>query len=176
MVDHLCALTEPSLRLPVEKHDRVLAGCQDDIEVAAIDRLLRPPAVDDAPLLTHQRDLLPVHGAWRTVEVRLHESPLGRVKAACRRGHRLSHPGLAAAPAEATGRAAQVGATFNGGASATSAARPLGGIASDATVQSSRGTSSALCSGIRDQGATSTTEHTAPEPAPARTCFKPSLR
>src|SRR5205085_2247962 len=117
----LCTLTEPTLRLPVEKHDCVLAAREHNVEVAAVDRLLCPPAVDDAPLLTHERDLLPVHGAWRAVEVRLHERNSRR-------------------------------------------------------VQSSRGTSSALCSGIRDQGATSTTEHTAPEPAPARTCIRPSRR
>src|SRR6266536_3915166 len=69
--DALGALTEPSLRLPVEKNDRVLAGCQDDIEVAPVDRLLRPPAVDDAPLLTHQRDRLPVHAPRRSVDMRL---------------------------------------------------------------------------------------------------------
>ena len=36
-------------------------------------------------------------------------------------------------------------------------------------VQSSRGTSSALCSGRRDHGATSTTVQTEPDPVPART-------
>ena len=43
-------------------------------------------------------------------------------------------------------------------------------------VQSSRGTSSARCSGIRDHGATSTTVQTAPEPVLARTWRRPSLR
>jgi len=123
--DALGPLTEPRLSLPVEEHDRVLAAREHDVEVAPVNRLLRPPAVDDAPFLTDERDLLPVHGAWRTVEVRLHERLLRRVKAACRRGHLLCHPGLAAAPPEATGRAAQVGAAFNGGASAASAARPF---------------------------------------------------
>ena len=42
-------------------------------------------------------------------------------------------------------------------------------------VQSSRGTSSARCSGIRDHGATSTTVATAPAPALARTWRRPSF-
>ena len=117
----LRALAEPALDLPVEKDDRVLAAREHEIEVAPVDRLLRPPAIDYPPLLAHEGDLLPVHAPRRPVDMRLHERWIR-------------------------------------------------------SVQSSRGTSSALCSGIRDQGATSTTEHTAPEPAPARTCFKPSLR
>src|SRR5262249_13392869 len=43
-------------------------------------------------------------------------------------------------------------------------------------VQSSRGTSSARCSGIRDHGATSTTVQIAPWPALARTWRRPSRR
>jgi hypothetical protein len=36
--------------------DGVLACFEDDLEVAAHDRFFRPPAVDDAPLLAHERD------------------------------------------------------------------------------------------------------------------------
>src|SRR5204862_2916532 len=117
----LRALGEPTLRLRVQEDDRVFATREHDVEVATVDRLLRPPAVDHAPFLAHERDLLPVHAPRRAIEMGLDE-----------RGRRR--------------------------------------------IQSSRGTSSARCSGIRDQGATSTTEQTAPEPAPARTCRRPSVR
>ena len=43
-------------------------------------------------------------------------------------------------------------------------------------VQSSRGTKSARVSGMRDQGATSTTVQTEPEPVLARTWRRPSRR
>src|SRR5437763_1451974 len=39
------------------------------VEVAPADRLLRPPSVDDTPLLAHERDRLAIHLLWRAVHV-----------------------------------------------------------------------------------------------------------
>ena len=115
------ALGEPASALLVAEDDRVLAALEHDLEVASPHRLLRPPALDDVPLLADERDRLTVHDPRRPVEPRLDK-----------RGPRL--------------------------------------------VYSSRGTSSARDSGIRDQGETSTTVQTEPDPVLARTCFRPSRR
>jgi hypothetical protein len=42
--------------LVVMEDDDVLAALEHDVEVPAIDRLLRPPAVDDSPLFSDQFD------------------------------------------------------------------------------------------------------------------------
>jgi hypothetical protein len=42
--------------LVVVEDDDVLAALQHDIEVPTVDRVLRPPAVDDAPLLPDHLD------------------------------------------------------------------------------------------------------------------------
>jgi hypothetical protein len=42
--------------LVVVEDDEVLAALEHDVEVAAVDRLLRPPAVDHTPLLADQLD------------------------------------------------------------------------------------------------------------------------
>jgi hypothetical protein len=42
--------------LVVVEDDDVLAALEDDVEVAPVDRLLGPPAVEDAPLLPDQLD------------------------------------------------------------------------------------------------------------------------
>ena len=47
-------LRQPHSALPVAVHDRVLAGLEHDVEVAPVDRLLRPPAVDDPPFLADE--------------------------------------------------------------------------------------------------------------------------
>ena len=94
--------------------DGVLAALEHDLEIAAQHRLLRPPAVEHAPLLAQHRDVLMVDLAGDAVEASLDA-----------RGARR--------------------------------------------VQSSRGTNSARVSGIRDQGATSTTVQTEPGPVLART-------
>jgi len=94
--------------------DGVLAALEHDLEVAAQHRLLRPPAIEHAPLLAEDGHGLMVHLEGRTVDPSLD----------ARRARR---------------------------------------------VQSSRGTNSARVSGIRDQGATSTTVQTEPEPVLART-------
>ena len=75
----LGALTEPALGLSVQAHDRVLAAREDDVEITPVDRLLSPPAIDDAPLLPDERDLLPVHALRRPVDMRLDERSLRRV-------------------------------------------------------------------------------------------------
>src|SRR5205085_11777876 len=54
------SLREPRARFLIAKDDDVLAALEDELEVAAAQRLLRPPAVDDAPLLPHERDAAPV--------------------------------------------------------------------------------------------------------------------
>ena len=79
MAADLSALAEPVLLLTVEKDHDVLATREHDVEVAAVDRLLRPPAVDDSPLLTEERDLLPIDAPRRPVDVRLDERLLRRV-------------------------------------------------------------------------------------------------
>jgi hypothetical protein len=50
------ALGEPAAVLVIVEDDHVLAALEDDVEVAAVDRLLRPPAVEHAPLLPDQLD------------------------------------------------------------------------------------------------------------------------
>ena len=107
-------ITRVAVDFLVAKDDRVPAALEHDVEVAPVDGLLRPPAVDDPPLLAHERHPLPVDPARRPVEPRLDE------------------------------RQPRV-------------------------VYSSRGTSSARASGIRDHGATSTTVQTEPVPVAART-------
>ena len=108
------ALAEPSAPLLVAEDDDVLARLEHELEVAPLDGLLGPPAVDHAPLLADDRHPETIHEPRRPVESRLDERRL-----------RL--------------------------------------------VQSSRGTNSARASGIRDHGATSTTDATEPEPVLART-------
>jgi hypothetical protein len=73
------ALAEPTLDLPVEKDDGVLAAREDEIEIAPVDRLLSPPAIDDPPLLTHEGDLLPVDAPRRPVDMGFHQRRCGRV-------------------------------------------------------------------------------------------------
>src|SRR5204863_6962 len=46
---------------------------EDVVEVAPVDRRLGPPAVDDAPFLADERDLLAVHGPRRPIDVHLDE-------------------------------------------------------------------------------------------------------
>src|SRR5262245_26365484 len=113
-----CTLGEPDAAVAVSVDDGVLAALEDDVEVAAVDGLVRPPAVDDAPFLADGRDALPVHRLRDPVAVRLDE-----------RRARL--------------------------------------------VQSSRGTSRARASGMRDHGATSTTIETPPAPTAAFTWRRP---
>ena len=108
----LAALREPSASLEVVEDDAPLAALEHEVEVAAADGVLGPPAVDDAPLLPHEHHRAAVHPPRRPVEAGLDERRLRRVQ--------------------------------------------------------SRGTRSARRSGIRDHGATSTTVHTAPDPALAR--------
>jgi hypothetical protein len=59
--------------LVVVEDDDVLAALEDDVEVAAIDRLLRPPAVEHAPLLPDQLDRETVDETRRPVCLRLDE-------------------------------------------------------------------------------------------------------
>src|SRR6266404_4370300 len=112
-------LREPRARVVVAVDDGVLSRFEYDVEVPPVHRLLRPPAVDDAPLLADRADGLPVDAARRAVGVRLDER-----RTRC--------------------------------------------------VQSSRGTSSARASGMRDHGATSTTVETPPAPTAAFTWRRPS--
>src|SRR5581483_747602 len=64
-------LREPPPSRAVVEDDGALAGLEHDLEVAADDRLLGPPAVEDAPFLAHQRDLPVVDLPRRPVEARL---------------------------------------------------------------------------------------------------------
>jgi hypothetical protein len=57
--------------LVVVEDDHVLAALEHDVEVAAVDRLLRPPAVEHAPLLPDQLDREAVDETRRPVCSRL---------------------------------------------------------------------------------------------------------
>jgi hypothetical protein len=61
--------------------DRVLATLEDELEIAADDGILRPPPVDDAPFLPHERDGAVVHLERRPVCVRLDPRGARRVEA-----------------------------------------------------------------------------------------------
>src|SRR5947207_14647594 len=65
------SLREPPPARAVVEDDGVLAGLEHDLEVAAHDGRLRPPAVEHAPLFAQDRDRLMVHLPRRAVEVRL---------------------------------------------------------------------------------------------------------
>src|SRR5438876_483454 len=54
-------LAEPHAGLPVAVDADVLAALEDDFEVAPVDRLVGPPAIDHTPFLTDERDELTVH-------------------------------------------------------------------------------------------------------------------
>ncbi len=62
------------LRLRVAVDADVAPAFEDDLEVVPVDGLVRPPAVDDAPFLAHQRHLLAVHdmrcAAWSRLDER----------------------------------------------------------------------------------------------------------
>jgi hypothetical protein len=73
------ALTEPTSGLLVPIDDRVVAALEDDVEIAPVHRIFGPPAIDDAPLLTNERDRPAVDLPRRPVEVRLDESRPGSV-------------------------------------------------------------------------------------------------
>jgi hypothetical protein len=66
-------LGEPRACVVVAVDDGVLSRLEHDVEVPPVHRLLRPPAVDDAPLLAERADALPVDPARRAVGVRLDE-------------------------------------------------------------------------------------------------------
>jgi hypothetical protein len=57
----------------VVKDDDVLAALEHDVEVATVDGLLGPPAVDDAPLLANQLDRQTIDETRRPVGSRLDE-------------------------------------------------------------------------------------------------------
>jgi hypothetical protein len=76
----LGVLREPALRLGVAVDADVSAALEDDLEVVPVDGLLRPPAVDDSPLLTHERHLLTVHDARRRTRPRLDERRPRRIE------------------------------------------------------------------------------------------------
>ena len=67
----LGVLCEPTLRLGIAVDTDVPAAFEDDLEVVPIDRLVRPPAIDDAPLLAHQRHLFTIHDVRRPTRRRL---------------------------------------------------------------------------------------------------------
>src|SRR5882724_13488494 len=66
-------LREPRACVVVAVDDDVLSCLEHDVEVPPVHRFLRPPAIDDAPLLADRADGLPVDTARRTVGVRLDE-------------------------------------------------------------------------------------------------------
>jgi len=68
------ALAEPAAGIFVPEDDRVLAAFEDHVEIAPLHRVVGPPAIDDAPFLTDERDRPAVDLPRRPVEVRLDES------------------------------------------------------------------------------------------------------
>jgi len=78
-----CALCEPAPHFAVAVDADVPTALEHDLEVAPVDRLLRPPAIDNAPLLAYQRHLLAVHHPRRPARPCLHERRPRRVEAAC---------------------------------------------------------------------------------------------
>src|SRR5947208_2490182 len=66
-------LAEPHAGLPVAVDADVLAALEDDFEVAPVDRLVGPPAIDHTPFLTDERDELTVHHPRGAAELRLDE-------------------------------------------------------------------------------------------------------
>ena len=76
-------LREPGARVVVVEDDGVLARLEHHVEVAARDRLLRPPAVDDAPLLAHDRDALPIDAARQAAGTALDERVMRAVETTC---------------------------------------------------------------------------------------------
>ena len=67
------SLCKPLSALLIAIDDGLLPRLEDDVEVAPRERLLRPPAVDDAPFLADHRNSLPVDALRRPVRVRLDE-------------------------------------------------------------------------------------------------------
>ena len=98
--NHLGLLREPAAAVTVAVDAHVLARLEHDLEVAAIDRLVGPPAVDDAPLLTDDDDPLAVDDTRRSVHSRLDESGARSVEAA---GGRASQRVRTAGPGPAGG-------------------------------------------------------------------------
>ena len=76
----LGVLREPALRLGVSVDADVPAALEDDLEVVPVDGLVRPPAVDDAPLLPHERDLLAIHDVRCPTRSRLDQRRTWRVE------------------------------------------------------------------------------------------------
>src|SRR5438132_10267205 len=70
--------------------DGVLAALEHDLEVAAADRLLGPPAVEHAPLLADELDGLVIHLPRRPVEVDLDARRARLVQNSGRDGHALT--------------------------------------------------------------------------------------
>src|SRR5829696_8975280 len=66
-------LAEPAARLLVAEDARVPARLQHEVEVAAVERVLGPPAVDDAPLLADECDPLAVDTERHADRARLDE-------------------------------------------------------------------------------------------------------
>ena len=76
-------LGEPALRLGVAVDADVPSALEDDLEVVAVDGLVRPPAVDDTPLLAHERDVLAVDNVRRPARRCLHERRAWSIQTAC---------------------------------------------------------------------------------------------
>lgn len=152
----LCALREPAPPLSVTVDAYVAARFEHDLEIPAIDRVVGPPAVDDTPFLPHDDDELTVDEPWLTAHGRLDEGRAWRVQ-----------PARDAPPERA--RSAGTDGVAGCAHRRERVGRVLRAISRCPPAYTSRGTTSALVSGIRDHGATSTTLPTAPPPALART-------
>ena len=76
------SLTEPTAGFLVAEDARVLPGLEHEVEVAPVDRVLRPPAVDDPPFLAQERHRLPVDAHRHADRARLDERRPWRVEPA----------------------------------------------------------------------------------------------
>src|ERR687898_1386775 len=83
-------LAEPGAGLLVAEDARVPARLEHEIEVAAIERVLGPPAVDDAPLLADERNPFAVDTDRHADRTRLDERRPRRVDPP--RRARAQHP------------------------------------------------------------------------------------
>jgi hypothetical protein len=63
--------------------DGVLSRLENEVEVAPVHGVLRPPAVDDTPLFADERNVLPVDARRRAVGMAFDERRTGLIQSAC---------------------------------------------------------------------------------------------
>ena len=74
-------MNQHSFRVAIDAD--VPAALEDDLEVVPVDGLVRPPAVDDAPLLAHELHVLAVHDVRRPARPGLDERRPWSIQTTC---------------------------------------------------------------------------------------------